>query len=224
MEQERAFAGRRRTLVGRGGNTDDGLALGKAGQCLPHAVGTFQRIELVTTFRQPGGCGDVIADAQGDDEVVAIVSRFVGRYPPRDRVDGRNRFVPQANARLDEVPVRQTHGVRQRAAEHHVEFGITEHERTGVVDQRDVRLGSQSVGYDRAELETAETCSQHRDSCAHRVSRTWLWMIPFLSSPLRARARAAGLQHRRNGRCRPVRRRATARRQGCPPRCPSGQS
>ena len=170
MQQERALAGRWRTFERCRRHADDGLALGEAGQDAAQAVRAFHRVELVAAFCQPRRGVEVIADPEGDHEVVAIVGTGIGHHAPRRGVDRRHCLPQQPHARFYELPVRQSHGVERVTPEHDIELGVAEHEGIALVDQRDLDLVAQRFGQDRAQFHAAETSPQHRDSRAHRFS------------------------------------------------------
>ena len=76
------------------------------------------------------------------------------------RVDGEDRLLQEAHARLRDVAIGQTNRVERRPAEHHVELRVAEDERVALVDQGHIDVPAGRLGQRRGELETAEARSQ----------------------------------------------------------------
>jgi hypothetical protein len=132
-----------------------------------HSLGAGERVELVAGLGEAGCRIEVVVGAERDHERVGLVHACIGRHAPRLGVDRGDRLTQHAHARLGDLRVAHRDGVRRRAPEHHVELREAEHEPVVLVDQRHLELITAGLGQRRAELEPAESRSEHDDALAH---------------------------------------------------------
>ena len=144
------------------------------GNHVAQSLGAADGVELVAALQQTGSGVEVVVGAEGDDEDVGLVNGRVGRHPARLGVDGDDRLAQQADTRLDERSVGQADVVGLRAAEHHVQLGVAEHERVIPVDQRDAGVVAERLGQQGRELQPAEARPEDDDARLHRRSLTAL--------------------------------------------------
>ena len=130
-----------------------------------------RRVELVLRLDQPGRRSEVVVGAERDHEDVGLVRAGVGRHMPRLGVDRRDLFPNEPHSGLDQVAVRQSHGVERRAPEHHVELRVAEDEGVALVDERHVGLVAERLRQPGRQLETAEPGPENHDPRRGQLER-----------------------------------------------------
>ena len=166
MQQKGALARRGRAFVRRSADPDDGAAFRETRQDAAERLRACNRVELVDVL-EPRRRGEIVVRAERHDEEVALMRSLVGGHPAAVRIDRRDQFAEEPDARLDKGRVRQPHAVERRPPEHHVELGITEHEGVAFVDDRDIGSRPKAFRQQRGELEAAKSGAQNQDTSAH---------------------------------------------------------
>jgi hypothetical protein len=102
------------------------VTLRKRRDYLGQAGCPLERVELVSTVCEAGGCVEVVVGPDCNDEEVGLVDALIGGRAPPLRIDRDDRLLKKPHARLLDVRIREPSLRERPSAEHHVELGIPE--------------------------------------------------------------------------------------------------
>jgi hypothetical protein len=170
VHQQRRLVRRRRAFERDTEDGDQEVAAGERRQPPAQPLRAGHRVELEAVVDEAGRAGRVVVGAESDDEDVGVVAARVGGDVARSRVDRRDPFPAELDARQGDVAVGEPDLVGGMPTEEHVQLREAEDEPVVLVDQRDANGARCRLRQPGGELESAEPGTKDHDMFGHDLN------------------------------------------------------